>query len=555
MAKKSQKIIKLYGVAGMKRGVINVKPYVPHPRPTGPGSRGGTPYVAHPRAPGTLPSGSLGTKSKGESKSKNSSSQKTAKQQATATAKAQKADADLQLKNYKARTAAANKAEKAVEAAAKKAGNAKTAAAKKAATAQLKAAKQAQAAQVKQQKAAATAEKKQAVAQAKAAATAQKAQAKVAAAAVKQAAAVAKAQAKQAANNVKQAMSLDKKVTGLIAKSKDPIQRAALQQSLVRINAAIATNGNIITPPAVAPIATGSTTLFEKNDQIVELNELIQKDFKPYRTLTLQESRCDFELLNETFNKQQTTLKAKLSGIVKAGITAAVVSLKNMGNDVAGISSMAFVNKNNLRDAINTHIQNAFNFGKKLAAKELKTDIPQTTSKQSHLLDLRANSLSDDMANDIDTAGKQTIGSLLAKGVAISAVIAAVISATNDAGDENIQHIVGTVDGENMNQGRQAVFQDNAENIQGYERSEILDDRTCQICADLDGQTITADDPMGQLDQVHDFCRGIWVPIQTGDDFNSDDAGLPDKLQNQFDLVGGVPMVNRFTQSKTSIND
>ena len=52
--------------------------------------------------------------------------------------------------------------------------------------------------------------------------------------------------------------------------------------------------------------------------------------------------------------------------------------------------------------------------------------------------------------------------------------------------------------------------------IQAIMRSEMLDDKTCDLCMLLDGIMLRADDPLwdGELGQyAHPYCRAIWVPI------------------------------------------
>lgn len=49
--------------------------------------------------------------------------------------------------------------------------------------------------------------------------------------------------------------------------------------------------------------------------------------------------------------------------------------------------------------------------------------------------------------------------------------------------------------------------------IHCYQRSEILDDKTCNFCLSMDGRSVAPGDPLTKMDQFHPDCRGIWVAV------------------------------------------
>jgi len=68
---------------------------------------------------------------------------------------------------------------------------------------------------------------------------------------------------------------------------------------------------------------------------------------------------------------------------------------------------------------------------------------------------------------------------------------------------------------EAVNAGREAGFEDIADQIGAYQWSAILDDKTCERCTELDGKNFKPSDP--QLDALrpplHPNCRCILVAI------------------------------------------
>lgn len=277
---------------------------------------------------------------------------------------------------------------------------------------------------------------------------------------------------------------------------------------------------------------------------------LAEKKFTHYRDLSLQEQRVNFEILNETYNEKQARLKREMIALIAAMIAAGLISMRNRlkAGSVAGIGDLVIINANKLDALLNGHIKEAFEVGKITAAKELNIPVPTTPMTRTQLMNLDSSMIAEQIATSVDLAAKQKAKDGFTKKVETAAIIAAVGMAARKAASQAITHAVGNIAGENINKGRRAAFEVVATNIQGYQRSEILDNRTCGVCEELDGQIVTADDPFAQLDEVHDNCRGIWVPIKIDEPFNESDAGIPPDLADRFETIGGAPTTNSFSQ-------
>ena len=510
------KIEKLYGVVGEKKGVR--KAYVAHPRPRGGGNKAAKAQAAQ------------------------------AKKDAAAKAKADKQVSDAQLKSYKQRIAARTKASKAQKADEAKQVKQAAAQQKKAASNAARIAKQGTAAQ-----------KKAAAEQEKTAAKAQEAQTKAADAAAKaqakQTADAAKAQAKASAIAVKQAASIQKAALALAAKSSNADVKAQAKAMAQKAKETMAAHSQLIKEPK------GKHSAVTSGHKLADITDRWDMagpyKFVIWRELSLQEKRVDWIALNETYNQRQSQLKTALTVAIGAMIAAGLISMRNRlkAGDVAGIGNLTIISPNKLNAVINPHIKSAYEIGKVTAAKEIKVPKPVTPTKKTQLMNLDSSMISEQMATNIDLAAKQKARDGFAKGVAETAIVAAAAAAAYTAAGRMISHAVGNIDGENINKGRSLVFDTNIDQIQGFLRSEILDDRTCNFCEELDQQTVTADDPMADLDAVHDNCRGTWVPILLGEDFNAADAGLPATLENSFDTIGGSPTVNSFTQLSKPLDE
>ena len=98
-------------------------------------------------------------------------------------------------------------------------------------------------------------------------------------------------------------------------------------------------------------------------------------------------------------------------------------------------------------------------------------------------------------------------------GLTIPAAVAAATEALAERAQRDIQATANIVVNDAINEGRNEGLQ--AGDIQGYQYSAILDDRTCALCEDLDGMTLVRGD--ARFDEfnppIHDRCRCVWIGV------------------------------------------
>lgn len=365
-----------------------------------------------------------------------------------------------------------------------------------------------------------------------------------------QARAAKKAQAAQVKTS-KLAMKKAASVQNQAAKIASKIQNAELKAKLKEI-----ANQAKASSDAHQAVITGIKQPAQAG--LSEHWELSEKGkFVAWRSLTTQEQRVDWHSLNAYYNEQQIALKDDLTGAIGEDLDTNIKRVQNRlkAGDIAGIAAIALISANKLNSIINKYIKSAYEQGKNMASKELKVPKPITPTVKTQLMNLDSSMIAEQIATDIDLAAKQKARDGFAKDVATTAIVAAVVAAARKKAAQGISHVAGNVIGENLNKGSRLVYEKNTTVIQGFQRSEILDNRTCRMCEELDEEIVTADDPFAQLDQVHDYCRGRWVPIVLGEEFNPAEAGLPADITDSFDTIGGVPTVNAFTQLKKPLDD
>ncbi|QNK82588.1 phage minor head protein [Nakamurella sp. PAMC28650] len=209
--------------------------------------------------------------------------------------------------------------------------------------------------------------------------------------------------------------------------------------------------------------------------------------------------------------------------------------------DFRALSSFSFGYTGEYRDLIARQMRDAYEFGKKGAADELKASASATkrdsttlinqlastiTDKQmSDLLfivraevlkDLRKNQLSDDQGDEPTDETNFIQRALDSLSEAFATFFDSKVSLT---GAVSVMQA--------MTRGRTDSFVANADRIYAYQWSAVLDTRTCNICFDLDGSVFTGDDNTWEP-PIHIYCRCIKVAIMRDEVSPPDITGFPD---------------------------
>lgn len=288
------------------------------------------------------------------------------------------------------------------------------------------------------------------------------------------------------------------------------------------------------------------------DEQLVSLQE---HPFKPFRDFTKVEERVDFRLLNETFNKVETSLEKDLTATLKKELDRylerATRRLEN--DDIAGLAALILTGITQMTRAVSTAIAQGFEVGKRTASKETKTKEPATPRTQTQLKRFDAQDTAETIAFEVEKTGRDTISNGIAAGATTAVIIRQTKKNMVDKASNMVAQASGTVVGQNVNRGRRLVFTKNIDKIVAFQRSEIIDSRTCNVCMSIDQRVVKPNDPFLSLDLVHTNCRGVWVPI-----FKEDEkpkfSPIPKTVDKTFDKIGNKPTINSFKQLKKPIN-
>ena len=292
----------------------------------------------------------------------------------------------------------------------------------------------------------------------------------------------------------------------------------------------------------------------ESMKENIKPSMFVEKEYSPFRTLTKFEEREDFESLNEQFNELETTIEEEMTDVTKKESDRFLNSLdeKIDKGSIAAIAGMSFLIKGKVKKVIKNVVEDAFEAGKADAANLMNVDRPTTPRKVKSLKNLEVEEIAERYTTEMTSTATNKARQAISANASKPATIAATRDELNNAASRMITNLAGTVPGQYVNRGRKEVFMDNINRIQKFQRSEVLDSRTCNVCLSLDKRVVEADDPAAQMDLVHTHCRGVWVPIFTTEEAPENNP-IPKTVADKFDTVDGRPVINSFTQLKKPI--
>ncbi|MEE8151265.1 MAG: hypothetical protein V3T43_06075, partial [Nitrosomonadaceae bacterium] len=301
----------------------------------------------------------------------------------------------------------------------------------------------------------------------------------------------------------------------------------------------------------------------DDEDEDKGLAQLAQKKkTKFFRALTEPEEGMDLVLLQESFDDLEKQLAEKLADIVGVSVERVKPRLERIIKDgnLSQLIDLSVLPKGDTRRVLKDVILDSYQLGKKTSSKEMGVSRPPTPLRDVQTISFDASELASQMKAEIDNKVKQTAKESIAKKINPKSGVSAAINAALATATTMISNLAGFTVGENINRGRRMVFEDNMSDISGFQRTEILDEKTCNLCLSLDLRIVKADDPIAQLGAVHSNCRGQWIALRVSEFDKQKEAiakgviGIPNSVTNSFNTVGGVPVINSFTQLKKPVN-
>lgn len=283
---------------------------------------------------------------------------------------------------------------------------------------------------------------------------------------------------------------------------------------------------------------------------------LSNQPLKFFRKLTGAESVVDFKKLNQGFNDTENSFEDAMTALTVEGLYAYASNAQKKieDEDLAGISTLSFPILEKTRAAIGDAVRAAYGLGKSSASNELDTERPTTSMQDKQLMAMDIENWAQTYQFELDKHSREFIKNAYISDAGAAAIISALQPSVKDFASKMIANMSNGIVESYVGTGRNAVFEENLPDIAMFQRSEVLDSRTCNMCLSLDKRVVKADDPMRRLNQVHNCCRGVWIAIKQDDPNAPTVTGVPKSVSNAFQTVDGKPQMNAFKQLKKPIN-
>ena len=211
------------------------------------------------------------------------------------------------------------------------------------------------------------------------------------------------------------------------------------------------------------------------------------------------------------------------------------------------LNKMAVLYQGEYRKEIFNSVKDLFEYGKMMAAHEMKKSVPSSPASSVQDRSKQADALALIMADGLLKAGKLALLLGIQKKKSVTDTLAKITKAIRKEVSNVLNNVPTiTVNGA-INQGRRASFKVYENDIYALQRSEILDMVTCNYCLSIDSRIFRKKDRFTNVSAIHSSCRGIWVEIMKDEVEKPKITGIPDSLRSRFKTV------NNFDQLKTPI--
>ena len=264
------------------------------------------------------------------------------------------------------------------------------------------------------------------------------------------------------------------------------------------------------------------------------------RGFMSWRPLTFAESKVSFDKLQKAMDEMEANFTEEAKKLLTEAKDSFMAKLHDAmdAGDTKAIAALEIKFVADYKQLLKDAMKKAYEYGKLNAANEMGVDAPANVADSLAHIDVLADTIANKAAVDIETKAKVASVNAMKQDKTILQAVGAIDAALEEAIDNAIGHTAGLLVGQSINNGRNDVFARNKGMIYALQRSEVLDERTCDFCLSMDGLVIEPDDDYASTDVFHENCRGIWVEILKDEQNPPDITGIDEDLASYY---GGQP--------------
>jgi len=262
--------------------------------------------------------------------------------------------------------------------------------------------------------------------------------------------------------------------------------------------------------------------------------------FMSWRPLTFAEKKVSWENIQNTMGELDDSFTQEAKDALNASKDVFMKKLHAAieDNDLKAISDLEIKFIAEYKSILKDAMKKAYEYGKSNASKEMGVPTPPNSASSLAAIDLQADTIANKTASDIESKAKIATSNAIKSNKSNLQIVGEIDLVLQEAIGKAVDSTAAVVVGQSINIGRNDVFQRNTAMIYALQRSEILDEVTCNFCLSMDGLIIEPDDKWAATDIFHGDCRGIWVEILKDEENPPEITGVPDNLG---DYYGGQP--------------
>jgi SPP1 gp7 family putative phage head morphogenesis protein len=278
------------------------------------------------------------------------------------------------------------------------------------------------------------------------------------------------------------------------------------------------------------------------------------------RDLTPAETRVNFTGIEKKLNSLESEFERTARPIYDEIVNKALIKINGYLDD-GKYDSITEKNvfDENLRNQYTRALKEsgleAYVYGKNGASDELDKKAPATPTESKNFFRDNAKAVSDKQFADLIFKVNAKVAEgrrkdQLDTSLSIGEIIAGISGIFSDFYSSVIGLTASAVVAMGVNKGRKDVFEKYSDDVYAYQYSAILDEKTCNICDDLDGKVLDEAEYKRTLfdPPIHHHCRCIWVAILV-------DELEPPAITGFPNAPGGVtePSLSIFKQNVVSL--
>jgi len=275
-----------------------------------------------------------------------------------------------------------------------------------------------------------------------------------------------------------------------------------------------------------------------------EMEEKIEaSEFVSWRPLTFAEQKVNFadiqRKMNETENRLRVALKKILSKSSNDLIRQMQIVLETPSSSErrTRLAKMSVRYQGEYRKEVFSIVKELFEYGKMMAAHEMKKSVPANPATSVQDMSKQADALALIMADGLMKAGKLALLLGRQQKRSVTDTLSKLTKAIRREASSISFNVPAIAVNGAINQGRRASFKVYDKDIYALQRSEILDNVTCNYCMSIDSRVFPKNASFTKNDGIHSNCRGIWVEIMKEEPELPAITGIPKELQERFETI------------------